>query len=236
MSKLSELRNLNLTENAYTGTFIPTELFGLPKLEFLDISNSGINGTIPTQIANLKSLRELHLNSNNLVGTIPRMPELFTRSPDDVITLGNGIEVACVCEMYGNQLEVNSVSTANAGGCDLVRTASDSSSSSSSSSDDTPSGTTTSAPATRIRYRNLFERGFRALDNESSSVDEDLMHKFRLKKLVAARAPRAAKKIKHVLLRKKKHTKKGKKRSMANTKTDVIQAEFQKFEFADEEE
>ncbi|CAJ1965201.1 unnamed protein product [Cylindrotheca closterium] len=243
LSKLTELRSLNLTQNTYTGTTIPTELFGLSKLENLDISNSGINGTIPTQIVNMAALRELHINSNNLVGTIPRMPELVTRSPDDVITLGSGATVSCVCEMYGNQLEVNTVSTAHAGGCDLVRTASDSSSSSSSSSSDDNSSST-SAPATRYRYRSLFERGgFRALDEESSSEDEDHeqqdMNTIRspVYDVVGVRTPRAAKKIKHVLVKKhKKRAKRGKKHNMSNREEDLINAEFQKSEFYDEEE
>ncbi|KAL3935540.1 MAG: hypothetical protein SGBAC_008954, partial [Bacillariaceae sp.] len=239
LSYLSELTSLNLTENVFTGTTIPTEMFTLSKLEYLDISNSGINGTIPTQILNLVALRDLHINSNNLVGTIPSLPELVRRSPDDVITLGNGIEVASVCEMYGNSLVVNSVSTANAGGCDLVRTASDSSSSSSSSSSDDP-GSSSSAPVTRIRYRSLFQRGNPALDDESSSDDEDEFgNKFRNKfrspvyDAIDVRAPKAAKRIKHVLV--KKHTKRGKKYYMANHNVDALDEEFQRV-FSDFEE
>lgn len=245
LSTLSELTKLDLSHNAYTGTTIPTELFRLVKMEYLDISSSGIGGTIPTQIANMRQLREMHLNSNNLVGTIPRLPELVQRSRDDVITLGNGVIVASVCEMYGNaELQMTEVSSANAGGCDLVRTASDSSSS--SSSEDSASSST-SAP--RFRYRSLFRR--RNLDEEvesSSSEDED---EFAVENILRmkmdtiqspvyynlhVRAPQVGgKKKKHTKKQNKmkKHTKRAKKYSFNDEEN--IAAEFQKSEFVDEE-
>jgi len=237
LSVFSQMTKLDLSHNTYTGTTIPTELFALVKMEYLDISSSGIDGTIPTQIANLLNLREMHLNSNNLVGTIPRLPELVQRPQDAVISLGNGVTVASVCEMYGNALETGDVSSANAGGCDLVRTASDSSSS--SSSDDN----STSAPVTRFRYRTLFRRRDRALEEEESSEDEELeslrkrMEKSRLPvyNLVGVRAPNAGhhhkkkkrriskKSIKHVAI--KKHAKKRNRLPIADA--EEFHADFQ---------
>lgn len=186
---LSELTKLDLSGNDYSGMSIPTELFGLTKMRHLDISHDGLIGTIPSEIVNAAALRELHINDNDLSGTIPELPSLVKRSPDDVITLSNGVRVSSVCEMYTNARLADTAG--NAGGCDLVRTASDSSSSS-SSSDDAPtvsqapspsstlapvvSSSATSAPVTRVRYRSLFRLRPLVSDDESSlsaSDDED---------------------------------------------------------------
>ena len=65
---------------ALEGT-IPSEIWGLSRLQVLDFQGSGLNGTIPTQIGRLAKLRKLDLSSNQVPsfwGTLPTEVGLLT--------------------------------------------------------------------------------------------------------------------------------------------------------------
>ena len=67
----NELKNLNLSNNAFLGGTIPTTVSLFPKLVDLELENCGLTGPIPTQIGLLRALRSMPLNDNLLNGTIP---------------------------------------------------------------------------------------------------------------------------------------------------------------------
>ena len=67
---LTELRTLNLRQNALTGV-IPAELGELTKLEYLDISQNRLVGRIPPELGQMQALQTLNLSRNYLVGEIP---------------------------------------------------------------------------------------------------------------------------------------------------------------------
>lgn len=71
LSKLSELRVLDLYKNQLTGG-IPPQLSRLSKLEKLFLSSNALGGKIPRQLSRLSELRYLNLSSNQLVGRIPK--------------------------------------------------------------------------------------------------------------------------------------------------------------------
>ena len=70
LSKLTELRSLNLSHNELSG-HIPPELGRLTNLEALDLSDNLLTGGIPTELANLANLKGLYLSDNALTGEIP---------------------------------------------------------------------------------------------------------------------------------------------------------------------
>ena len=91
ISKLTELRVLNLEENELTGS-LPPELGSLAMLEVLDVGDwSGghnhLTGTIPPQVGSLTNLKVLDLSGNGLEGTIP--PELGKLGSLEELYLGD---------------------------------------------------------------------------------------------------------------------------------------------------
>ena len=70
MSRLVELRVLDLSDNALTGE-IPAELGDLDKLEELNLYGNALSGAIPVELRRMKSLERLSLSRNNLSGAIP---------------------------------------------------------------------------------------------------------------------------------------------------------------------
>lgn len=71
VSKLKgSLTGLHMTYNNLKGT-IPSELFQLPLLEILAISENKLSGTIDKHLGNLTNLLEFYCYGNKLTGTIP---------------------------------------------------------------------------------------------------------------------------------------------------------------------
>ena len=70
LSRLTELRVLDMARNALTGA-IPPELGELMKLERLDLTRNYLSGEIPPQLGGLSQLPHLLLGGNNLLGKIP---------------------------------------------------------------------------------------------------------------------------------------------------------------------
>lgn len=65
------LQNLDLSDNALTGSIPPQICTWLPYLVNLDLSNNRLSGSIPPEIVNCKFLNTLILNDNELSGSIP---------------------------------------------------------------------------------------------------------------------------------------------------------------------
>ncbi|KAI3503248.1 hypothetical protein L1887_31687 [Cichorium endivia] len=68
--KLSELRVLSLPFNDLTGE-IPEEIWGMKKLEVIDLEGNMLNGNLNSNFRDLESLRVLNLGFNQISGKIP---------------------------------------------------------------------------------------------------------------------------------------------------------------------
>uniref|UniRef100_A0A5B7AC43 non-specific serine/threonine protein kinase n=1 Tax=Davidia involucrata TaxID=16924 RepID=A0A5B7AC43_DAVIN len=70
IAKLTELRVLSLPFNDLNGE-IPIEIWGLEKLEVLDLEGNSIRGSLPSHFGGLRNLRVLNLGFNEIIGEIP---------------------------------------------------------------------------------------------------------------------------------------------------------------------
>lgn len=72
LGMLANLVYLNLCDNALGGNLTTSNFHNLTRLEFLDVTNTTLQGPIPPQMGNyLQHLQMLFLGENNLTGTIP---------------------------------------------------------------------------------------------------------------------------------------------------------------------
>ena len=78
LGALSNLLELDLSDNQFTG-FIPEELgFTTDQLRKLSLNGNLLSGPVPTTFENLGGIRALFLQSNNIRGTMPSSAcELF---------------------------------------------------------------------------------------------------------------------------------------------------------------
>ncbi|KAK9054036.1 hypothetical protein SSX86_025112 [Deinandra increscens subsp. villosa] len=70
ISKLSELRILSLPFNDLSGE-IPVEIWGMEKLEVIDLEGNLIHGNLESHFTGLRGLRVLNLGFNHISGEIP---------------------------------------------------------------------------------------------------------------------------------------------------------------------
>ena len=70
IAKLTELRALSLPYNEFGG-HIPIEIWGMEKLEVLDLEGNSITGLMPTRFGGVRNLRVLNLGFNKIAGEIP---------------------------------------------------------------------------------------------------------------------------------------------------------------------
>lgn len=70
IGKLTELRVLSLPYNDLSGV-VPLEIWGLQKLEVLDLEGNLLTGKLPSLFTGLRELRVLNLGSNRIGGEIP---------------------------------------------------------------------------------------------------------------------------------------------------------------------
>ncbi|KAL6553058.1 LRR receptor-like serine/threonine-protein kinase rpk2 [Orobanche gracilis] len=70
VAKLSELKILSLPFNELIGE-VPVEIWGMEKLEVLDLEGNLISGSLPTRFNGLKNLKVLNLGFNEIRGEIP---------------------------------------------------------------------------------------------------------------------------------------------------------------------
>ncbi|KAL4581987.1 hypothetical protein LXL04_006524 [Taraxacum kok-saghyz] len=76
ISKLSELRILSLPFNDLSGE-IPPEIWGMEKLEVIDLEGNLIHGSLQSHFSGLKNLRVLNLGFNQISGEIPNSISQF---------------------------------------------------------------------------------------------------------------------------------------------------------------
>ncbi|KAF2567286.1 hypothetical protein F2Q68_00024606 [Brassica cretica] len=74
--KLHHLRYLNLSENNFVSSSLPSEFGNLIRLEVLSLSSNGFLGQVPSSISNLSSLAALDLSYNDLTGSLPLVGNL----------------------------------------------------------------------------------------------------------------------------------------------------------------
>ncbi|XP_050275163.1 receptor like protein 27-like [Quercus robur] len=75
MGRLPQLRKIDLSSNSLTGT-IPSSLFTMTSLTFLDLSQNQLTGPLKFQNISSSQFYFIYLSSNSLTGTIPS--SLFT--------------------------------------------------------------------------------------------------------------------------------------------------------------
>ncbi|XP_018498233.2 receptor-like protein 35 [Pyrus x bretschneideri] len=109
---LVQLQVLNLADNHFNYSRIPTSIRNFPRLMHLNLSNSLFSGQIPSQISQLTKLSSLDLSLNHLTGPIPsignltHLTKLFLSSNQltgPIPSLGNLIHLTVV-SLSSNQL------------------------------------------------------------------------------------------------------------------------------------
>ncbi|GAY65316.1 hypothetical protein CUMW_240170, partial [Citrus unshiu] len=79
IANFSSLYTVDLSYNKFDNTLVPSWLFGLSHLVFLDLGFNSFGGPIPDGLQNLTSLEHLDLRSNNFISSIPTWLYKFTR-------------------------------------------------------------------------------------------------------------------------------------------------------------
>ncbi|KAB5525063.1 hypothetical protein DKX38_022812 [Salix brachista] len=69
IGRLSELKELSLTNNQVVGQF-PAHIVNCKKLEILDLGNNKFSGEVPSELSSIVRLRVLDLSSNNFSGNL----------------------------------------------------------------------------------------------------------------------------------------------------------------------
>ncbi|XP_020115053.1 leucine-rich repeat receptor protein kinase MSP1-like [Ananas comosus] len=91
----TSLKFLAISENGPFNTILPTWLWNLTKLSYLDLRYSGFHGKIPDSLGNLTSLNTLLLGSNDFDGGIPRsIQNLCNLVNIDLSSVGIGGDIA----------------------------------------------------------------------------------------------------------------------------------------------
>ncbi|CAN7010237.1 unnamed protein product [Brassica oleracea var. botrytis] len=73
---LHHLRHLELSENNFVSSSLPSEFGNLNRLEVLSLPNNGFVGQVPSSVNNLKLLSILDLSQNELTGSFPLVRNL----------------------------------------------------------------------------------------------------------------------------------------------------------------
>ncbi|XP_020114722.1 leucine-rich repeat receptor protein kinase EMS1-like [Ananas comosus] len=91
----TSLKFLDISDNGPFNTTLPTWLWNLTKLSYLNLGNSGFHGKIPHSLGNLISLNTLYLESNNFEGKIPTsIQNLCNLVSIDLSSVGIGGDIA----------------------------------------------------------------------------------------------------------------------------------------------
>ncbi|OAY71774.1 Receptor-like protein 12 [Ananas comosus] len=91
----TSLKFLDISDNGPFNTTLPTWLWNLTKLSYLDLRYSGLHGKIPDSLGNLTSLNMLLLGSNDFDGSIPRsIQNMCNLVSIDFSSIGIGGDIA----------------------------------------------------------------------------------------------------------------------------------------------
>ena len=71
-----QLRHLDLSNNNFISSTLPSRLGNLNKLQVLILSSNGLLGQVPSSISNLSQLSILNLSKNRLIGSFPLVTNL----------------------------------------------------------------------------------------------------------------------------------------------------------------
>ncbi|CAH2059686.1 unnamed protein product [Thlaspi arvense] len=71
-----QLRHLELSNNNFASSSLPSSLGDLNRLEVLILSSNGFRGQVPSSISNLSLLSVLNLSQNELIGSFPLIRNL----------------------------------------------------------------------------------------------------------------------------------------------------------------
>ncbi|KAG6729830.1 hypothetical protein I3842_01G050800 [Carya illinoinensis] len=92
IAAIKSLKNLNLADNCFTGSFGTKDLENLSKLEILDISRNSFTRSVLPSIWELFSLKALSLSSNRLNGTLPTREFCKLKKLEELDLSHNGFE------------------------------------------------------------------------------------------------------------------------------------------------
>ncbi|XP_044472928.1 receptor-like protein EIX1 isoform X2 [Mangifera indica] len=101
----SSLTKLDLSYNLFDNSLIPSWVFRLSHLMYLDLYYSNIQGPIPDGLQNLTSLRYLALSHNHLNSSIPNWLYKFIHL--EYLCLYNNSLVGVISEDIGNMTSIN---------------------------------------------------------------------------------------------------------------------------------
>ncbi|KAL5737668.1 hypothetical protein ACOSP7_030429 [Xanthoceras sorbifolium] len=79
LANFSSLTTLDLSDNQFDNSLIPSWVFGLSRLVFLDLSRNSFEGPIVDGVGNLTLLRHLDLSFNHFNSSIPNWLSNFNR-------------------------------------------------------------------------------------------------------------------------------------------------------------
>ncbi|XP_075649082.1 receptor-like protein EIX1 [Castanea sativa] len=96
----SSLLTLDLSENYFENTLIPSWIFGLRNLVSLDLSNTYCQGPISLDLQNMTSLSHLDLSGNNFNSSIPNWLYSFSRL--EFLNLRNSTLQGSISSAIGN--------------------------------------------------------------------------------------------------------------------------------------
>ncbi|KAH9651468.1 hypothetical protein KPL70_026755 [Citrus sinensis] len=104
-ANFSSLTVLDLSNNQLDNSFIPSWVFGLSRLFFLDLGFNNLQGPIPGGLQNLTSLKHLDLDSNHFNSSIPDW--LYKFSPLEYLNLRNNCLQGTISDALGNLTSVS---------------------------------------------------------------------------------------------------------------------------------
>ncbi|XP_048442345.1 receptor-like protein 19 [Pyrus x bretschneideri] len=100
--RLVQLQVLNLADNNFNSSRIPTSIGNFPGLMHLNLSGSSFSGQIPSQISQLANLSSLDLSCRTLTSPYPSSTSLFGNLPSSIekLDLLNTLDLA-YCDFSG---------------------------------------------------------------------------------------------------------------------------------------
>nr|XP_023889548.1 receptor-like protein EIX2 [Quercus suber]POE64646.1 lrr receptor-like serine/threonine-protein kinase gso2 [Quercus suber] len=96
----SSLLTLDLSDNYFENTSIPSWILGLRNLVSLDLSYNNFQGSIPVDLQNMTSLSHLYLSGNNFNSSIPNWLYSFSRL--EFLNLGSNNLQGTISSAIGN--------------------------------------------------------------------------------------------------------------------------------------